>query len=175
MGDRHDDLELSRRVRRARKERDADTLIAALDDEIEATVAARYLGEIGAIAAIPALTALLDAANPQHRAQAALALGTLKGEAACARIMRMAEQDDVPWVRACATEAVGHLRCDGGELLLRALDDSDIRVRRIAVVALMESGHADAIPVLRAARRREHWYSRMLYGKAIRRLKRAAR
>jgi HEAT repeat protein len=170
-----DDLEVFRRVRRARKEGDAETLMAALDDEIEAKLAAKYLADIGATVAIPALTALLEAADPHLRAAAALSLGRLGAETACPRLMTMAEQDGVPWVRSCATTALGDLPCDSGDLFVRALDDSDIRVRRVAVIALMETGTPEAIPVLRVARRRERWRSRLIYGKAIRRLKRSAR
>jgi HEAT repeat protein len=65
--------------------------------------------------------------------------------------------------------------CDSEHLLLRALNDADIRVRRTTVVGLMNAGQADAIPALRAARKAEHWFSRGIYRKAIRRLNRRSR
>lgn len=163
------------RIPRARLDGDVETLIAALDDEIDASLAASFLGKIGAVSAIPALLPLLEAANPQHRASAARALATLNASTACPRIVEIAEQDDVPWVRACATEAVGDLSCDSGQLLFRALEDPDIRVRRTAVIVLMNAGQVEAISALRAARKAEHWFSRGIYHKAIRRLKRRSR
>jgi HEAT repeat protein len=86
--------------------------------------------------------------------------------------MDIAETDEVPWVRAWATQAVGRLACDGEQLLVRALKDSDIRVRRVAVEALTNIGRPGVIPDLRIARKREHWFSRRIYSKAIRRIKR---
>jgi HEAT repeat protein len=169
------DLEVHRKLRRARREGDVETLIALLDDEIEGSLAATYLGDLGAVAAIPALAALMEATDPHKRASAVLALGKLDASDACPRIAKIAEQDEVPWVRACATQALGALPCDSGGLFIRALADSDIRVRRVAVVALMDTGRPAAIPELRAARKREHWYSRGIYRKAIRRLKRQSR
>lgn len=163
------------RIPRARIDGDVETLIAALDDEINASLAADSLGKIGAVSAIPALVQLLERTDPQQRASAVLALAMLDASTACPKIMEMAEQDTVPWVRAWATQALGDLPCDGGQLLIRALDDADIRVRRTAVTVLMNAGQPDAIPALRAARKRERLFSRRIYSKAIRRLKRRSR
>jgi HEAT repeat protein len=160
------------RILRARRDGDVDTLIAALEDEIDASLAATFLGKIGAVSAIPTLAPLLEAANPHHRASAVGALAMLDDASACPRIMEIAERDEVPWVRACATAAVGELSCDGGQVLQRALGDPDVRVRRTAVVVLMNTGQSDAIPALRVARKAEHWFSRGIYRKAICRLKR---
>lgn len=163
------------RILRARLNGDVETLIAALEDEIDASLAARFLGKIGAVSAIPALAPLLEATDPHHRASAVGALATLNDSTACPRIMETAEQDDVSWVRACAVEAVGELSCDSGQLPLRALGDPDIGVRRAAVVVLMDAGRSDAIPALQVARKAERWLARGIYRKAIRRLKRRAR
>ena len=166
------DPELGWKVRRARREGDVETLVAALQDETEASMAADFLGEMGASSAIPALIPLMEAANPYQRASAVLSLEKLNAVNTCPWIMQIAEQDDVPWVRACATQALSGLPCDAQELLVRALDDSDIRVRRVAVEALMKAGKSNAVSALVAARKREHWFSRRIYSKAIRRLKR---
>jgi hypothetical protein len=163
------------RVLRARVDGDVEILIAALEDENEASVAASSLGKLGAVSAIPALVALLEAADPQQRASAVIALGTLDASIACPRIMEIAEEDEVPWVRAWATQAVGRLSCGSHQLLVRALKDSDIRVRRVAVEELMNVGEPGAIPALRTARETEHWFSRGIYRKAIRRIRRRAR
>jgi HEAT repeat protein len=163
------------RVQVAWRERDVDTLVSALGDEVEASLAVSYLGRMGAVSAVPAILPLLSADDPHQRAGAATALGQLDASVACPRLAELARSDEVPWVRSCATEAVGRLSCgDAGTLLLDALADPDIRVRRIAVVSLMDKGHHEAIPQLRTARRREHWYSKRIYSKAIRRLKRHA-
>jgi HEAT repeat protein len=163
------------KVLRARRDCDVETLIAALEDETDASLAADYLGEIGAVSAIPALVPLLEATDPHQRASAVVALGALKASTAGPRIMEIAEQDEVPWVRACAIGALEDLSCDSARLLLRALNDADIRVRRTAVVVLMNAGQPDAISALRAARKAEHRFSRRIYSKAIRRLERRSR
>jgi HEAT repeat protein len=170
------DVEYFWKVRRARRHGDVEFLVEALNDDIEGYIAAEYLAEIGAVSAIPAIIPLLEAADPYQRASAAMALGKLNGVVACERIMELAEQDDVPWVRSCAITGLGALSCDNGPLLVRALEDADCRVRGAAVNALMDVGQPDAIPTLRAGRKRERWfYSRRAYSKAIRRIKRRAR
>lgn len=168
------DVEIFWKVRRARRERDVETLVAALQDETEASLAADYLGQIGATSAIPALIPLLEASDPHQRASAALALGKLNASAACPRIREIAEQDETPWVRSCAISALGSLSCDTADLLVRALEDADLRVRGAAVTVLGESGQPDAIPALLAARRRDHWFAYRSYNKAIRQIKRRA-
>jgi hypothetical protein len=79
-------------VVRARLEGDEATLIAALDDEIEASQAAVYLGEIGAVSAIPALVPLLEVPDPRRRASAVGALATLSALNAYPKIMKIAER-----------------------------------------------------------------------------------
>jgi hypothetical protein len=170
----HEDVDYLR-ILRARVDGDVETLIAALGDEIDASLAADFLGKLGAVSAIPALVPLLEATDPHQRASAVVALGTLNASIACERIMEIAEQDEVPWVRGWAIGALDNLSCDSEHLLLRALNDADIRVRRTAVVGLMNAGQPDAIPALRAARKAEHWFSRGIYRKAIRRLNRRSR
>jgi HEAT repeat protein len=169
------DVEMAWKVRRARRDGDIETLVAALQDKTEASMAADFLGDIGAVSAIPALVPLLESTDSHQRAAAALSLGKLKASDACPRIMEIAEQDEVPWVRCCATLALGDLPCDSGELLLRVLGDADIRVRRAAATVLMASGQVDAISALNAARKLEHWFSRGIYRKATRRIERRSR
>jgi HEAT repeat protein len=166
--------ELFWRLRRARSEGDVETLQAALNDEIEAHLAAQYLAEIGAVSAVPALIPLLAAADPHQRAAGALALGDLNGLVACQRIMEIAQQDEVAWVRSCAIEAAGRLSCDGGPLFIRALGDADFRVRGAAAEVLIDVGRLDALPALRIASKRVPWLSRGVYRKAIRQIKRRA-
>src|SRR5438876_2845526 len=60
--------EFQRKVRAARRARDTAFLIEALDYPIEAPLAARYLGELGAVEAVPWLLALLASPDPHARA-----------------------------------------------------------------------------------------------------------
>jgi HEAT repeat protein len=167
--------ELAWKVIEARRSGDVETLVAALQDETEASIAADSLGDLGAISAIPAILPLLDATNPNQRASAVIALGKLDASVACERVMEIAQDDEVAWVRAWAIEALARMSCDSESLLVHALQDPDIRVRRVTAEALMKAGKTDAIPALQAARKREYWFSRGTYRKAIRRIKRRAR
>jgi len=161
------------RVQQAKRDGDVETLVEALQDDVEGHLAARYLGDLRAVAAIPALMPLLNSGDPHQRASSARALGLMDASISCSRLSEVARTDAVPWVRACATEAVGRLSDHGRvDLLVEALDDKDIRVRRVAVVGLMNAGRPESIPALREARKREHVYSRRIYSKAIRRLNR---
>lgn len=163
------------RILRARIDGDVETLIAALDDEIDASLAASFLGKLGAVSAVPALVSLLEATDPQQRTSAVVALGTLGASTACPRIMELAEQDEVPDVRSCATQAVGRLKCGSEQFFVRALHDDDRWVRSAAAEALMHAGGPDAIPALQAAGKRVNWFFRGIYRKAIRRIRRRAR
>jgi HEAT repeat protein len=169
------DEELAWRVIEARRNGDVDTLIEALQDETQASIATDILGDLGVVSAISAIVPLLDATNPQQRAAAVRALAKLEASIACPRIMEIATTDEVPWVRAWATQAVGRLPCESEQLLVRALEDSDIRVRRVAVEELTVTGTQNVIPALESARKREHWFARRLYLKAVRRIRRRAR
>jgi HEAT repeat protein len=163
------------RILRARVDGDVETLIAALEDEIDASLAASFLGKLGAVSAIPALVSLLEATDPQQRTSAVVALGTLNALTACPRIMKLAEQDEVPEVRSCATQAVGRLTCGSEQFFVRALDDDDRWVRAAAAEALVHAGGPDAIPALQAAGQRVNWFFRGIYRKAIRRIRGRAR
>lgn len=65
------------KIPRARIERDVETLIAALGDEIEASLAAISLGKLGAVSAIPALVPLLEARDPQAAGNCWFVLSTI--------------------------------------------------------------------------------------------------
>lgn len=169
------DLEMSRRVRRARRVGDVATLIEALDYEVVSPMAAQFLGRVGDPAAIPALLPLLLSANPDRRAGAAIALGQLDAGGAAADLRLLALEDPVGWVRSSAAEALRRLsEYDATQVAFQGLRDAHWGVRRVAVMTLMDSGRPDAIDPLREAMRREPWYARGIYRKAIRRVSRAS-
>src|SRR5437868_2834684 len=98
--------EFFQKVRAARRAGDTAFLIEALDSPIEASLAAGYLGELGAVEAIPSLLPLLASPNPHDRASAATALGQLGAAAASPLLGELAERDPVPWVRSWALGAL---------------------------------------------------------------------
>ena len=169
--------EFQRKVRAARRARDTAFLIEALDYPIEAPLAARYLGELGAVEAVPWLLALLASPDPHARAAGATALGSLRAARAASLLARLAETDPVPWVRSWALGAlvdVGAVE-EIRPLLHRALHDPDARVRRTAVLRLGATGRASDLQRLREAEPAEKWWLRRNYRKARSRIESRAR
>lgn len=160
----HDEL------RRARDSKEIQTLIEVLNDEVEASLAAQYLGEIGDPAACEALVGLLASNNPHSRAAAALAVGKIGCKLALHATCRVARDDEIPWVRSCAIEAVG-LLAGPEQVLASALADVDWRVRRSSVIALGRIRAAASLEALEQARRREVWPLRRIYTKTIRQIR----
>ncbi len=162
------DIELHRQVRAAREAGDVRSLMAALES-VEGHRAADYLGELNAAEAAPKLTGLLESADPHLRAACARALGKLGEGSAASALSDVAAMDAVPWVRSWALAAVADVQpfSSSREVFWRALGDPDIRVRLAAVDALGRLGNQTDEPTLRDAMKREHWWSRSRYRKAL--------
>jgi HEAT repeat protein len=162
---------LNAAVRRARRTGDTAFLVATLPDEIEGPLAAKYLGDMGDTSVGPALLPLLDSANPHARAPAARSLGQLNVAAAVPRLTELAEHDEVPWVRSWATQSLALISgSQSSAVLIGRLDDRDWRVRAVAVRGLHNFGDEQAVSELQSAKRRERWYRRRVYAKAIRQI-----
>jgi HEAT repeat protein len=156
-------------VRRARRTGDVAFLVAALPDEIEGPLAAKYLGDLGDPSVGPDLLPLLYSKNPLARAHAATSVAQLKVARAVPRLTELAEQDEVPWVRSWATRSLALLAGpQSSTVLLGRLNDRDWRVRQEAVRGLQDFGDESVVAALRLGKRRERWYLRRAYTKAIR-------
>jgi HEAT repeat protein len=92
-----------------------------------------------------AVLAALDDRNPRLVAAAMRTVARLKGDTLCDRFARLIGHSD-PSVRIEAIRLVAELKPpEGGELLVSALDDSDIAVQREVVVAMETLGDASAL------------------------------
>lgn len=101
--------------------------------------AAECLTELGGPRATAALAQLLDDANCEVRAMAALALAHLRVHTIRPVLLRRLEQDDSVIVQIAAARALGLLGdVSGLELLMKLLEGDNERMRRIAVMALQD-------------------------------------
>lgn len=160
---------LNARIRAARTAKDTATLIAALSDEREGYLAARYLGDVGDQSAIPALLSRLEAPAASMRASVAGALGQLDATDAVPRLAGMARRDPDAYVRRMAMESAALL---GGSEIQSALEeglaDASLSVRRAAAIALGRVAEEPrAAALLRKASRRDWLPGRRLYRDAI--------
>jgi HEAT repeat protein len=174
--DESDREERLRRIFAAKEDGDTDYLIASLRDPDYRHMAAKFLAELAERKsfpeAIPALLRLLDANDPHTRSSAALALGRLRAEEAAPRLVGVAQQDPIAWVRAWAVGALGDLRDQRTvPVIITLLQDPDWRVRRSAAVVLGELGDERAIHPLERGLAAERWIGRRPYRKALRQLK----
>src|SRR5688500_12095733 len=81
------------KVRVARYKGDSAYLLNALNDPVVRSWAARYLGKLGVVEAVPALVRILGAADPKARLAAADALGMLGASEAVPDLITLAESD----------------------------------------------------------------------------------
>jgi HEAT repeat protein len=164
--------EAIQRVRVAWSEGDSGYLMRALTDPVTRSWAARYLGKLGAIEAIPPLLRLLHASNPHARMAGADALGMLEATEAAEPLAELAEEDPDEAVRSRAVTALGRI---GDErtvpLLIRLLASPSRWVRMNAAEALGRFADESGVPAVRAAGRREAFLSRGVYRAAIRRMR----
>jgi HEAT repeat protein len=127
----------------AKKQReDALRVLIGLSRDGSAAVrrrAAECLTELGGTQATAALAQLLDDANGEVRATAALALARLRVHTIRPVLIRRLENDDNVMVQIAAARALGLLGdVSGLELLMKLLEGDNERMRRIAVVALQD-------------------------------------
>jgi HEAT repeat protein len=167
--------EAIQRVRVAWGKGDSEYLIRALTDPVTRSWAARYLGKLRVVEAIPPLLRLLDASNPHARMAATDALGMLQASEAAGPLAELAEDDPSEAVRCHAVAVLGRI---GDErtvpVLVRLLGSSSRWVRMNAAAALGLLADESAVPTVRAAGRRERFYLRGPYRKAIRQMRRRA-
>lgn len=162
------------RIFAAKNHRDEQYLIAALLDPDHRAMAAKFLGELGAVEATEPLLRLLDAADPHARSSAAIALGRLGAAEALPRLHEIALRDEEAFVRSWAISALGEIGDpDGVDLLLPLLSDPSWRVRGATARVLGRLGDPRALEPLRSARRKLRrspleWYVyRRVYNQAI--------
>jgi HEAT repeat protein len=155
---------------------DTQYLIDALRDPMGRTWAAHYLGRRGVVEAVPALCRLLSAADPAARSAGALALGRLRAVEAFPDLMSLAEADPALGPRSHAIGAIGQIGdARAVPLLVRLLGSDEWRVRATAAWALGLCADQTAIPTIRAAARRERFFLRGVYRKAIRKIRSRSR
>jgi HEAT repeat protein len=172
-----DYAERADRIRAAKERGDVPYLTEALLDPDHRWLAAKYLGDLGAVEATWQLIRLLEAADPHVRIAGAQALGRLQVPAARPRLQEVASDDEEAGVRSWAVGALGQIGDrEDVDLLLPLLDDPSTRVRGAAALALGRIGDPKALAPLRAARwklrkRPLEWYwHRRVYNQAIKSL-----
>jgi HEAT repeat protein len=87
-------MERRLRIQSAKDRKDEEYLLRALQDPDDRVLAAKLLGELGAVDATEALLRLLDAADPHVRAEGAAVLGRLGAKTALPRLREVAANDD---------------------------------------------------------------------------------
>lgn len=140
---------------------------------------AKWLADDGVTDAIPALTHLLDVADPHARTSAIQALERLGlPEQVKPRLVEIA-QTDLDWVRAWATSALASYRDRNlTPTLVALLNDPSWRVSSAAALALGRQEDPSALQPLRRARRAlfraptRYYLYRRVYRDAIRTLRR---
>ncbi len=90
------------RIFDAKQGGDIDYLLRALTDPIHRSTAARYLGQLNAVAAIPQLIRLLDADQQDVRTAATQALGDLRAADPVPRLIEVATHDPSDVTRSFA-------------------------------------------------------------------------
>jgi HEAT repeat protein len=159
-----------RAIRLAKLQGDVDTLVAALADPDYRTSAARYLADVGAEEAAPAVERLLDAGDPVVRAIAAKVLGRLGARGAVPRLIEVAERDPSDVVQSYAVEALRKLNDVRARPILEHIvaTHDQVSLRRGAALALERVGNKRSVLVLNEALRREPLLRRLRYYRAIR-------
>lgn len=159
---RKDPAELFWELRQARKQRNIPRLVSALDDPIEGATAARMLGKLKAVRAVPELVNALGSAQEPTRVAAAAALGQIRSPDAAEALRRSAEQDASRVVRGWAIFAYAVSAGQSAqEVLVSALADADVEVRRGAAAGLAEVGTSETVPAIRAARKKDKlWWGK---------------
>jgi HEAT repeat protein len=161
------------------KRRDIPALIERLQSPLETKdfsirfAALMHLGKLGAREAIPHIVPLLEHADFATRAGAVVALTRLDARDAGGLVAR-ALDDEYPGVRQRAAEGLAVLgRGDPSAVpaLVRALEDDNWHVRRVALATLATLGAVAAIPAIEASARRERLWRRRHAKRALRALR----
>jgi HEAT repeat protein len=165
------------RLRRARKHGDIAALVAALEDPVWAATASRFLGQIQAKEAAPAIAQLLESSQPHIRIAAVEALGELGIRDDAGSVERLARSDSHQAVRAYALVALAQiLGPEARGVIGSALEkDPDWRTRRAAAVALGLVGTREDWETLNEAAKGEPWLKRRRYRQARRQIRRRNR
>ncbi|MGW1910825.1 HEAT repeat domain-containing protein [Streptomyces sp. NPDC002076] len=137
-------------------EQDVDDLLAAMLDDLDASVrgaSATALGRIGALRAVPALLKAASAdGDGTARGSAANALGRIGHHSALDTLATTLTDDTEASVRGSAANALGRIGHQGAvDALTTALTDPDSIVRGSAANALGRIGDFRAVPALSAA------------------------
>jgi len=160
-------------IRIAKAERDIPYLMDALTDPDVRTYAARYLADLGAGEAGPAIARLLGASDARARSAAIKALARLRLEGVTATLIELASSDESPVVRSHAVGALGRTGSDERieRALIDALSDPDPAVGWCAAHRLASIGGQMAIGPLLTAAERAHPLRRRAYRKAVRQIR----
>lgn len=169
-------------LREMRNRRDVEGLIRALEvmDEDRRkpvrAVAARYLGELAAAAAVDPLIALLDDELDTVRTAAATALGRI-GERAAVDPLISKLSDPSPWTRARVIGALGEIGDPAAVRFLVPLagDESWMWVRAPALYALSLIDDPVAQRTVERIVPTEGLYARVALRNAVRKQRRRAR
>ena len=164
----------------AERRGDTQRLLEALRDPEKRWWAARSVGNLGLREAVPHLMRLLDASDPDIRCVAIQSLAKLRAEEAADRLMAIAVEDEMDWVRSWAIDAVANLGAAGQlaerdivSLLSDYLHDPSWKVRASAAHGLGVLGDPRALEPLFQAWGRERgiknrYLTRRAYKTAIR-------
>ncbi len=125
-------------------------LLRESDTHAQRSLAARTLGEIGDIRAVTGLTAALNDAHATVRKTAAHALLELATPPAIEAVCGLLHDEDEQIRRLVLAELVAgeHLGGTSPDAITHFLEDRDPSVRQRAVLALGQTGHLDAFPLL---------------------------
>jgi HEAT repeat protein len=162
-------------VRSAHAHGDVEYLRAALADPDVRSWAARFLGKLGAIEAIPELVRLLSVHDPRTRMASVDALGMLGDRENLPQLISLAVGDPDFGVRMHAIAALGRIGDPRAESpLVDLLGDSNWMITEAAAAALGSVGSQSAIPAIEGAAAKRSFLARGAYRKAVRRIRRAA-
>jgi len=157
----------------AKLNRDVPYLADALSDPEIRTIAARYLGDIGAEETAPMLMRLLSVSDPGSRSAATKALTKLRATEALPDLVALARTDPSAVVRSHAIGALGRLGEPSAVIpvILEALQDTDGGVSACAAEELGSIADFAAIEPIQAASSGAHFLRRGAYRRAIRRIR----
>jgi HEAT repeat protein len=157
------------RLMQAKAAGNIPVLVESLQDPDVRTIAASFLGDLGAKEAIPEISRLLSSSNPRTRSGAIKSLRKLHAVEQAPALLALALNDESSVVRS---HAVGALETAGGpkaqQVLIEALNDPEPAVGWCAARVLGLIGDEQAIGPLKEGSARAHFLRRGAYRKAIR-------